>query len=97
MSGAAHRNDDTRYCGAKTIVTGQSHVFVNGKLWAVEDDECDHGEGALVSNYGAGNVRINGKKVIVVGDLNAKPDLMMHPLPPTDPESGSDSVFAYAG
>ena len=34
----AHRDRDRRFCGAKTIVTGQSSVLVNNKLWAVEGD-----------------------------------------------------------
>ena len=38
----AHRQDDLRTCGAKTVVVGQSSVFVNNKLWAVEGDICDH-------------------------------------------------------
>lgn len=92
---AAHREDDGRYCGAKTIVTGQSSVYVNGKLWAVEDDKSDHGLGDLIQVYGAGNVYIEGKKVIVVGD-EAEPDLELHSNPPTDPEEGSGDVFCYS-
>lgn len=93
----AHRNGDERFCTAKTIVSGQSSVYVNGKLWAVEGDPNDHGLGNLVQVYGAGNVKINGKKVIcAVGDI-AVPDLKFHPVPPTDPSTASGDTFVYSG
>lgn len=90
----AHRNDDLRYCMAKTIVVGQSTVRVNGKLWAVQDDPNTHGEGNLKSVVGS-TVHIEGKRVIVaVGDI-ALPDLALHPVPPTDPATASANVKAY--
>ena len=86
----AHRKDDTRVDGAKTIVTGQSTVFVNGKLWAVVDDQDDAGGGDLIAQVGS-TVTIKGKKVIVLGD-DAKPDgIMSHPVP----NQFSDNVSAY--
>lgn len=69
---AAHCEGNLRSCGAKTVVVGQSHVRINGKLWAVENDPDDHGGGGLISS-GQVNIRINGKKAIVVGD-HAFPD-----------------------
>ena len=93
----AHRNGDLRFCGAHTIVEGQGTVRVNGKLWAVNNDPEDHGEGRLEAVYGAKNVRINGKLVIcAVGDI-AGGDLLGHPLPPTDPKQASGDVFVYSG
>ncbi len=91
----AHRNSDSRFCGASTTVTNQSTVFVNGRLWAVEGDKNTHGNGDLISVYGARNVYIEGKRVIVsVGD-EADPDLAEHPTGPTNPSSSSGNVFAY--
>lgn len=91
----AHRNGDSRFCGAATIVEGQGTVFVNGRLWAVNNDPESHGEGRLIAVYGAKNVYAEGKLVIVaVGDI-AGSDLQFHPLPPTDPQSSSGDVFAY--
>jgi uncharacterized Zn-binding protein involved in type VI secretion len=89
----AHREDDSRYCGASTIVSGQGTVYVNGKLWAVEGDEETHGNGDLISTVGS-TVLINGKRVIVFGDT-ASGDDQDHPLPPTDPQDKSSNVFAY--
>ena len=68
----SHRNTDLRICSAKTIVVGQSTVFVNGLLWAVLDDPNDHGNGNLI-NTGT-TVFIEGRPVIVVFPDPAKPD-----------------------
>ena len=68
----AHRQDDLRACGAKTVVVGQDFVYVNGKLWAVEGDPDDHGGGGLIATV-IGELYINGKKAIAVGDP-ANPD-----------------------
>lgn len=90
----AHRDYDSRFCGAKTTVMGQGTVKVNGRLWAVEGDECTHGLGRLRAVTGF-TVRINGLFVIVaVGDV-AGSDLAFHPLPPTDPATASGNVSAY--
>lgn len=92
MAGA-HRNTDSRNCGAKTVVSGQSFVYVNGLLWAVENDPEDHGNGQLVS-VSAGTVLINGKKVIVLTDA-ALADDAGHPPPLTYPQQASGNVKAY--
>lgn len=91
----AHRDKDARFCGAKTIVEGQSSVFVNGELWAVEGDPEDHGAGELIQVVAPGNVRINGKKVIcAIGDA-AEADNFPHFPPDTYPEESSQDVFVY--
>lgn len=91
----AHRENDLRFCGATTIVNGQSSVWVNSKLWAVEDDPETHGNGQLVAVYGKKNVYINRKHVIcAIGD-EGLPDDAGHPLPSTDPEEHSSDVFVY--
>lgn len=93
----AHRNDDLRFCTAKTIVVGQGSVFVNGKLWAVQGDPNDHGLGNLIQIYGKHNVFVEGKLAIcAVGDI-ADPDLKLHPGPPTDPSTASTDTFIYSG
>lgn len=93
-----HRNGDTRKCGGTTQVSGQSNVYVNGELWAVEGDVCTHGSGDLVANYGSQNVYINGKLVIcAVGD-QATDDNLGHVGPgQTDPLGHSYDVIVYAG
>ena len=98
----AHRHDDTRFCGATTIVTGQGTVRVNGRLWAVEGDKDTHcNQGGLIASYGAGNIRISGKKVIcAVGD-SAAPDReaceVLHPTGATNPLGHSNDVIIYGG
>ncbi|TCR60933.1 hypothetical protein [Bosea sp. BK604] len=74
----AHRHGDVRNCGATTIVSGQGHVTVDGKLWAVEGDQNSHGGGALITSHAW--LTINGRGVIVVGD-HAAPDALC-PIPP---------------
>jgi hypothetical protein len=92
----AHRDGDSRFCGATTIAS-QSKVRVNGKPWAVDGDPSTHGAGNLIQTYGAGNVRIGGVKVIcAVGD-KASGDLAFHPVPPTDPLGHSNDVSVYSG
>jgi uncharacterized Zn-binding protein involved in type VI secretion len=63
---AIHRQDDSRSCGATTIVSGQSTVKAGGKLISVDGDENTDGGGALITSHGS--IRINGKGIIVVGD-----------------------------
>lgn len=97
----AHRDTDSRECGAITIVTGQSSVKVNGLLWAVEGDYDTHcNEGNLIPIYGAKNVYINGKLVICAMGDTASPDRegceIKHPSGTTDPKGHSDNVFVYS-
>ena len=68
---AVHRNTDLRACGATTVVSGQSTVSVNNKLWAVEGDANSHDNGKLIAS--GSTVTINNKKVIILGD-HASPD-----------------------
>lgn len=98
----AHRDGDNRFCDAITNVTGQSTVFVNGVLWAVEGDLDSHcNEGALIASYGAKNVYIENKLVIcAVGDT-AAPDhqfcFIEHPTGVTNPFGHSSDVAVYGG
>jgi len=93
----AHRHGDLRTCGATTIVSGQSSVFCNGKLWAVEGDPNTHGSGGLIAT--GSKVFINGKKVIVNSQDPANPDNRCpdeggeHCSP--DTAAGSGNVFCY--
>lgn len=89
----AHRHDDLRACLARTVVTNQSTVFVNGKLWAVEDDENDHGHGELIPTKTS--VRISGKPVIVHTPDEAKSDDAGHSPLSTKTYEGSTNVMAY--
>lgn len=92
----AHRNTDLRVCTAKTIVEVNTSVYVNGKLWAIEDNICDHGnEGPLKPVVGT-SVKVHNIPVIVFGDQAKTPDGSGHnPASETIPEERSDNVFAY--
>lgn len=72
-----HRQDDSRSCGATTIVSGQGFVKVDGKLWAVDGDENTDGGGALSATITT--IKINGKAIIVNGDPAAADSLC--PIP----------------
>jgi hypothetical protein len=98
----AHRNGDSRFCGASTIVVGQSTVFVNGILWAVEGDKDSHCfEGDLQAVYGAKNVYIENKLVIcAMGDAAADDHAgceVLHPSGATNPRGHSGDVQVYGG
>jgi uncharacterized Zn-binding protein involved in type VI secretion len=93
---AVHRQDDSRACGATTIVTGQSSVFVNGKLWSVAGDPNTDGNGQLIAS--GTTVKINNILVIVLGDSAAPDDLCIplggfHCAPSAT--SGSPNVNCY--
>ncbi len=93
----AHRNGDSRICGAATVVVGQSTVSVNGRLWAVHGDPNSHGAGNLIPT--GSTVSIEGKLVIVHSPDNANPDSLC-PLigdPHCNPKtaSASPNVSAY--
>lgn len=72
MGNSIHRQDDSRTCGATTIVSGQSTVYAGGKLVSVHGDENSDGGGALTA--ATNNVYINGKMVVNVGDSAAADD-----------------------
>jgi hypothetical protein len=94
---AAHRNGDLRTCGASTVVSGQSTVFVNGRLWSVDGDPNSHGSGNL-SAGGAGPVFIGGLMVIVNAPDTASADSLCIPQGPPhcapDTAEGSGDVFS---
>ena len=77
MSNIVHRQDDSRACGATTVVTGQTTVKAGGKLIAVDGDLNNHGGGALQA--ATNKVYINGKMVVNVGD-SADPDDLCIPV-----------------
>lgn len=98
----AHRDTDKRMCQAETIVSGQSTVFVNMKLWAVEFDLDTHcNAGALRAVYGPPSVLIENKYVIcAVGDdaeLDYEGCELEHPKGSTKPLTGSPDTFVYEG
>jgi hypothetical protein len=91
----AHRNADRRACGALTFVEGQSTVFVNGKLWAVENDGNTHTAGGLIPSFHG--VFIEGKPVIVHTPDLAHVDGLEHVATEDETAEGSGDVFAYGG
>lgn len=94
MTKQIHRNTDSRICGASTVVSGQSSVFVNGLLASVDGDQDSHGAGGLTA--ACKEVYIGGKKVVIVTN-DAQPDTLCFTIGPPhcDPSAtgGSPSVF----
>ena len=98
----AHRDTDSRFCGAETKVTGQNAVLVDGLLWAVEGDKDNHCDGgALSAVYGSMCVEIGGKKVICAMGDTAGSDKQFcyieHPAGSTNPLGHSYNVLVYGG
>lgn len=98
----AHRDTDSRFCGATTKVTGQSKVLVNGLLWAVEGDKDTHcNEGELSAVYRSKCIEISGKKIICAMGDAAAPDRagceVVHPSGATNPLGHSYQVLVYGG
>jgi len=102
MAKGAHRHTDDRACGALTIVIGQSTVYVNNLWWAVEGDidtHCDP-KGPLKAIYGAMNIYIENKKIIVgenadhFSAIDYQPPLCTVPHAPK-PSGHSPDTFAY--
>jgi uncharacterized Zn-binding protein involved in type VI secretion len=89
----AHRDSDSRTCGAKTVVSGQGNVYVEGKLWAVNGDKNNHGNSGPLRSVVGSTVKINNIRVIVQGD-QASPDAF-HSEPLTWPSSFASKTYAY--
>lgn len=93
-----HRDSDSRSCGASTTVVGQTTVFANGLLIAVQGDPNSHGGGSLDASVNPGTVFIEGKELVVVGS-SASPDGLCpdpggaHCSPSAS--GGSSDVFAF--
>lgn len=94
---AAHRNGDSRICGATTVVVGQSTVYVNDQLWAVQGDIDTHGAGGLIPS--GSTVFVEDKPVIVHAPDSANPDSLCIPIgePHCNPMTaqGSGDTNAY--
>lgn len=98
MTGTAiHRNNDSRACGASTIVSGQRKVFVNGELASVIGDPNSHGGGRLSASNNDGTVYINNALVVLLGS-SASADKLCPPLGPPhcNPSATSASPDVYA-
>ena len=89
---AIHRHGDLRTCAATTIVSGQGDVYANGKLISVDGDTNTHAGGELIAS--GSTVIINGKPVVVVGDLG-EIDGLFHVGGADAASTGSGDVSAY--
>jgi hypothetical protein len=90
----AHRHGDNRACGATTVVEGQSSLYVNNKLWAVDNDPNTHSNGNLKPS--GSSLYINNKLVIVHRpDIAKSADQQDHDPVQTQTAEGSGDTFAY--
>lgn len=91
-----HRIGDFRRCGATTVGV-DTKVYVEGQPVAVEGMISSHGAAPLKSVFGAGNVFINGLRVITVSDTAASSDAKKHNAFLAGPGTGSKTVQVYGG
>ncbi len=92
---AIHRNKDKRNCGAETVVSNQTNVFVNNQLVAVDGDPNSHGAGELIA--GSNAVFINNKLVVNHTPDQANADSLC-PVPPhCNPETAEGSPDVFVG
>jgi hypothetical protein len=96
----AHRDTDARYCGGQTKVVGQSTVFVNSLLTAVDGDPQQpgsHGSTSLVPVIKK-TIFAEGKNVICApGDKATGVDGKRHIPPQIFPREASNDTFYYSG
>ena len=98
MTNRVHRNGDSRACGASTTVIGQSTVYVNNKLVAVQNDPNSHGGGELNASINPGTIFVENIEMVVNGSSAAADALCpidggSHCSPSAT--SGSDDTFAF--
>ena len=74
---AAHRDTDSRTCGATTVSAQGRNVYVNGLLWSIDQDPNSEGGGAL--SAATNNVFIGGIAVCNNND-SAAPDSLCVPV-----------------
>lgn len=93
-----HRDTDARECGAKTTVVGQSTVFVNNLLAAVQNDPNTHANGELLADVNPGTVFFGGLLVVLEGS-SAQPDRLCPPLGPPhcNPKAAQSSGNVFVG
>ena len=77
MAAGAHRDTDSRACGATTVTAQAKNVYVNSLLWSINGDPNSHGNGNLIA--ATKNVFIGGIAVVNIGD-SASPDDLCIPL-----------------
>ena len=87
-----HRDTDPRNCGALTIVVGNSTVYANDLLIAVDGDINTHGHGELIAS--GTTVFIHGILVIIDDDI-AQIDDAFHVGAADAANGGSPDVEAY--
>jgi hypothetical protein len=97
MAKAAHIHGHSRACGATTVVTGQSTVYVNDQLWAVVGDRNTHGGGPLTNTTGS-TIFVENKNIIVHGPDKTTGDCVdpKHNAPDeNETAQGSGDTFCY--
>lgn len=98
MPFGAHIHGHLRACGATTVVTNQSTVFVNDQLWAVVGDRNTHSLGGPLTNTTGSTIFVENKNVIVHGpDKTTGACISPIHLPPDTNQTaqGSGDTFCY--
>ena len=88
---AIHRHGDARACGATTVVSGNTTVYANSKLIAINGNINSHGAGALTA--GSNNVFIGGIAVVNNTPDSAAIDILEH----TNTQTAAGSLNVNVG
>jgi uncharacterized Zn-binding protein involved in type VI secretion len=88
---AVHRHEDARACGATTVVSGNTTVYANSKLIAINGNINSHGAGALTA--GSNNVFIGGIAVVNNTPDSAAIDTLEH----TNTQTAAGSLNVNVG
>lgn len=93
---SAHRDTDSRACGATTASAQGRNVYVNSLLWSINNDPDNEGDGQLIASVN--NVFIGGQMVVKNGN-SASPDALCVPLggDHCNPKANSGSSNVFVG
>jgi uncharacterized Zn-binding protein involved in type VI secretion len=97
MTTPIHRQGDSRFCGAQTVVQGQGTVYANNRLVSVKGDPNTHTGGNLdasINSAQSSHVYIEGKLAVFQGSTAGR-DALGHPGPSTGASSGSPDVIGF--
>ena len=95
MTIPVHRHTDLRICDHTTVVVGQTNVYANNLLIAVDQDPNTGGGGELIAN--CRNVFINNKMVVNHSPENAQPDGSCPASPHCNPQTAQGSPDVFVG
>lgn len=95
MNIPVHRVGDDRVCGAVTVLNGNTTVFANNQLIAVDGDTNSHGSGELIAH--SNHFYCHGILVVNHTADSAHPDNLCPPEPHCTPSTAEGSPDVWVG